>query len=154
VTAERETIEEVQGILAPILREEDLELVEIEFRPSGKRWLLRVYIDRTRGVTIKDCEYVSRELGRILDVDDTIEHPYTLEVSSPGLTRPLKRPEDFARSIGKTVRLVTSEPFEGRSELDGEILLVDNESVEIRGKIGVFKIPFCAIRKARLEFEL
>jgi ribosome maturation factor RimP len=154
VTAERETIEEVQGILAPILREEGLELVDLEFRPSGKRWLLRVYIDKEGGVTISNCEYVSRELSRILDVEETIEHAYTLEVSSPGLTRALKRREDFTRAVGKPVRVFTSEPFEGRSEFVGELMAADDESVEIRGKIGVFRIPFCAIRKARLDFEL
>jgi ribosome maturation factor RimP len=154
VTAESEIIEEVQGILTPILREEGLELVDLEFRPSGKRWLLRVFIDKDGGVTISNCEYVSRELSRILEVEDTIEHAYTLEVSSPGLTRALKRREDFLRSVGKTARLVTSEPLEGRSEFAGEIVLVDGESVEIRGNIGVFRIPICAIKKARLEFEL
>jgi ribosome maturation factor RimP len=112
-----ETIEKIEGIVVPILGERLLELVEVEFRPSGKRWLLRIYIDREGGVTIDDCEYVSRELSRVLDVEDPIEHPYTLEVSSPGLTRPLKRREDFVRSRGKKCRIITREEIGGKREV-------------------------------------
>ena len=148
-----ETIEKIEGILVPILGERLLELVEVEFRPSGKRWLLRVYIDRQGGVTIADCEYVSRELARALDVDDPIDHPYTLEVSSPGLTRPLKRREDFVRSRGKKCRIVTRDDVEGRHEFMGTIADITDEEVVIEEKIGVFTIPICAIKKAHLEFD-
>jgi len=148
-----ETIEKIEGIVAPILGERFLELVEIEFRPAGARWLLRVYIDREGGVTIKDCEYVSRELSRILDVDDPIEHPYTLEVSSPGLTRPLKRREDFARFRGKKCRITTREEVGGKREFLGTIVDTAGEEVTIEEKIGMFTIPICAIKKAHLEFD-
>ena len=147
-------IEKVKGILAPIVADERLDLVDVEFKPAGKRWLLRDYIDRDGGVTIDDCTYVSRELSRHLDVEDIIAHPYTLEVSSPGLTRPLKKSEDFLRNKGKTCRIVTRETVAGKNEFIGEIGEATVDKVEIKEKIGIFTIPICAIKKAHLEFEL
>jgi ribosome maturation factor RimP len=149
-----EVIEHVESLLLPILRDEGLEAVDIEFRRTGQRWLLRLYIDREGGVTISDCERVSRELGQILDVEDVIDHAYTLEVSSPGLTRPLKKREDFVRYQGKTCKVVTREKVEGKNDFQGIINAVSDDSVEIQGELGVFTIPFCAIKKARLELTL
>lgn len=151
---QREIIEQLQDALLPVLQDYGLELVEIDFKPSGKRWLLRLYIDKEGGVTISDCEHVSREFGRILDVEDIIEHPYSLEVSSPGLTRPLKHWEDFQRNKGKLCRIVTNEKIEGKNEFKGTIISGSEEKVEIRGTIDVFTIPIYAIKKAHLEFEL
>jgi len=104
-------------------------------------------------VTIDDCEYVSRELSRVLDFEDPIEHPYTLEVSSPGLTRPLKRREDFVRSRGKKCRIITREEVGGKREFLGRIVDTAEDEVTIEEKIGVFTIPICAIKKAHLEFD-
>jgi ribosome maturation factor RimP len=152
--SEREVIEQVESLLLPILRDEGLESVDIEFIRSGRRWVLRLFIDKEGGVTISDCERVSREFGRLLDVEDIIDHAYTLEVSSPGLTRPLRKMEDFVRYRGKTCRIVTSEKVEGRTDFRGIINTVSSDSLEIQGELGVFTIPFCAIKKARLEFTL
>lgn len=149
-----EAIEKIEAIVAPILEERLLELVEVEFRPSGKRWLLRIFIDKEGGVTIDDCEYVSRELSRVLDVEDPIEHPYTLEVSSPGLTRALKKLADYVRYKGRTCRVITSEEVEGRHEFVGKIAGTTGESVLLQEKIGMFTIPICAIKKAHLEFDI
>jgi ribosome maturation factor RimP len=154
MVSERETIEKIERILTPILEEDCLELIDIEFRQSGKRWLLRVYIEKDGGVTISDCEKVNRELGRTLEVEDIIEHPYTLEVSSPGLTRPLKNINDFKRYIGRQCRIITSNPFQERNEFSGEIICTTEDAVEIRGKIGVFTIPICDIKKAHLDFGI
>ena len=152
--SENEVTERIEQILAPILSDDSIELVDLEFMPEGKRWMLRIYIDKEGGITLADCEKVNRELGRALDVEDLIDHPYTLEVSSPGLTRPLKKIKDFARYKGKPCRIVTQEPMEGRKEFRGEILDAKDDKVEIKGKIDVFTIPICAIKKANLEFEL
>jgi ribosome maturation factor RimP len=152
--SENEVTQKIEQILAPILSDESIELVDLEFNPSGKRWMLRIYIDKDGGITIADCAKVNRELGRALDVEDLIDHPYTLEVSSPGLTRPLRKIEDFAKHKGKPCRIVTREPMEGRKEFRGEILDAKDDKVEIKGKIDVFTIPICAIKKANLEFEL
>ncbi|HOC44972.1 MAG: ribosome maturation factor RimP [Syntrophorhabdaceae bacterium] len=149
-----EAIEKIETIVAPILEERLLELVEVEFRPSGKRWLLRIYIDKEGGVTIDDCEYVSRELSRVLDVEDPIEHPYTLEVSSPGLTRALKKLSDFVRYKGRKCRIITGQEVEGRHEFVGKIVDTTGEDVLVQEKIDMFTIPICAIKKAHLEFDI
>jgi ribosome maturation factor RimP len=149
-----EAIEKIQVIVLPILEERLLELVEVEFRPAGKRWLLRIFIDKEGGVTIDDCEYVSRELSRALDVEDPIEHAYTLEVSSPGLTRALKKLADYVRYKGRTCRVITSEEVEGRHEFVGKIAGTTGENVLVQEKIGMFTIPICAIKKAHLEFDI
>jgi ribosome maturation factor RimP len=147
-------IEKIANIVAPIVDDMRLELVEVEFKPANKRWLLRIYIDKEGGVTIDDCAYVSRELARHLDVEDIIAQPYTLEVSSPGLTRPLKKSEDFIRNKGKTCRVITREAVAGKNEFMGEIGEATADKVEIKEKIGIFTIPIYAIKKAHLEFEL
>ena len=150
---EQETIKKIEDVLMPILLEDRLELIDIEFRPTGKRWLLRVYIDKEGGVTIADCETVNRELGRILDVEDIVEHAYTLEVSSPGLTRPLRKIEDFEKHKGKLCKIITKEQLYGKNEFEGEIIKTHEDNVEIKGKIDVFTIPMYAIKKAHLQFH-
>jgi len=113
-------------------------------------WLLK-----EGGVGIADCEKVSRELGRLLDVEDFIDHPYALEVSSPGLTRPLKKARDFERYKGRIVRIVTRTSIDDRHELKGEIVSVTGDNVEVKARDGVVKtIPLDEIKKANLEFEL
>jgi ribosome maturation factor RimP len=146
--------QKIMGLVGPIVRDEFLELVDVEFLTSGKRWLLRIYIDKEGGVTIADCERISREVGRTLDVEEVIDHPYMLEVSSPGLTRPLKKKGDFERYEGKMARVITSSPLDGRNDFRGEIGRVTEEEVEIRVKMDIYRIPFCAIKKAHLEFDL
>jgi ribosome maturation factor RimP len=154
MTPQQETLDKITLLARPIAQESSLELVDIEFRPSGKRWLLRVYIDREEGVTIADCERVSRELDRVLDVEEVIDHPYTLEVSSPGLTRQLKRRKDFERYKGRTCRIITALAVEGRNEFKGKIVEVAGEDVEVNDEKGGHRIPLSAIKRANLEFEL
>ena len=146
--------QKIMGLVEPIVRDEFLELVDVEFHPSGKRWSLRIYIDKEGGVTIGDCERISREVGRTLDVEEVIDHPYTLEVSSPGLTRPLKKRRDFERYEGKMVRVITSSLLDGRNDFRGEIGSVTEEEVEVRANMDIYRIPFYAIKKAHLEFDL
>ncbi|HPP06818.1 MAG TPA: ribosome maturation factor RimP, partial [Syntrophorhabdaceae bacterium] len=120
--ADKNIVDRVKKCLMPILEDYGLELVDIEFKSSGKRWLLRVFIEKEGGVLLSDCEYISRELSSVLDVEDFIEHPYILEVSSPGITRPLKTVDDFKRSIGRLCRIITSQPISGKREMKGVIL--------------------------------
>jgi ribosome maturation factor RimP len=87
----------------PIIEEHNFELVDVEYVKEGGTWYLRAYIDKEGGITVDDCEVVSRALGELLDVEDFIDEAYILEVSSPGLGRPLKKEKDFVRSIGKEV---------------------------------------------------
>ena len=154
MTPQQETLDKITLLARPIAQESSLELVDIEFRPTGKRWLLRVYIDRGEGVTIADCERVSRELDRVLDVEEVIDHPYTLEVSSPGLTRQLKKREDFERYKGRTCRIITALAIEGRNDFKGKIVEVAGDDVEVNDEKGGHRIPLSAIKRANLEFEL
>ncbi|MCX8023016.1 MAG: ribosome maturation factor RimP [Syntrophorhabdaceae bacterium] len=147
-----EILGKIEAILTPILVEERLELVDIEFKPSGKRWLLRIYIDKEGGVTISDCEIVNRELGRILDIEDVIEHAYVLEVSSPGLTRPLKSLSDFDKFIGRDCKVITNKPYGGNVEVTGTIIGTTENEVKIKVKDRLFLIPVCDIKKAHLDF--
>ena len=150
----QQIVDQITRLVEPIVRDELLELLEVEFHPTGGRWFLRIYIDKEVGVTIGDCERVSREVERTLDVEDIIDRPYTLEVSSPGLTRALKKKSDFERYKGKPCKIITSSLLESRNEFRGQIGEVTDEGVEIRAKMDIHKIPFCAIKKAHLEFEL
>jgi ribosome maturation factor RimP len=147
-------IERIIRVVEPILQESALDLVDVEFQPSGKRWLLRIFIDKEGGVTIADCERVSREFGRLLDVEDIIDHPYVLEVSSPGLTRALKKAEDFQRYKGKACRIVTRSAIDARLEFRGEIVGTDGDDVEVRDRENTYRIPLLLIKKAHLEFEV
>ncbi|MCS7280642.1 MAG: ribosome maturation factor RimP [Desulfobacterota bacterium] len=151
---ENPIVERIKDLVKPILEEEGIDLVEIEFRPKGKRWLLRLYIDKEGGINIGDCEKVSRELSTLLDVEDLIDHPYTLEVSSPGLTRQLKRAEEFKKYKGRLCRIITKRALDGRTDFLGEIGEVQKEGVELKGKDRSVIIPFEAIKKANLEFQI
>src|SRR4030066_246181 len=94
---EREIVDRLRAMAEPILLGERMELVDIEYRRESKGWVLRLYIDKEGGVTLDDCTRISQEVGRSLDVEDFISTPYTLEVSSPGLARPLKKEKDFMK---------------------------------------------------------
>jgi len=142
-----------------ILASSNLELVDLEERREGRTLVLCIYIDREGGVTLDDCAAVSRELSSILDVEDFIPERYTLEVSSPGLNRPLKKISDFERSIGKLVRLRTSSLWQDeagnrRKTFYGELTAVSGNSLVLALKEGQLAIvPLDVIAKANLEFE-
>jgi ribosome maturation factor RimP len=150
----QEIVDEISRIAQPIIRELSLELIDVELVPSGRRWLVRIYIDRPGGVAISDCERVSRDLERVLDVEDVIDHPYVLEVSSPGLTRLLKNEKDFERYQGRKCKIIVRSAIDGRIEFRGEISSVMEGFVELKGDEKAHKIPLSIIKKANLEFEL
>ena len=144
-------IQRVTEIARPILDSLGLELVEVGYSSGGRKGLLRVFIDKNDGVTLEDCEKVSQYLGHALDVEDPILVSYTLEVSSPGLDRPLKRREDFVRSVGKLVRVKTLQPIDRDHTFVGRLTAAGESSIEIvmdNGK--VLAIPFEEIAAARL----
>jgi ribosome maturation factor RimP len=142
-----------------LLSANQLELVDLEVRREGRVLVLCLYIDKDGGVTLDDCAAVSRELSSLLDVDDFIAERYTLEVSSPGLNRPLKKKTDFERSIGKLVKIKTSsvwldEAGNRRKTFYGQLVELSGESAVIALKEGQRAvIPLDVIAKANLEFE-
>ena len=128
-----------------------MELVDLEYQREAQGWVLRFYIDREGGVTVEDCAEVSGELGAILDVRDLIANAYVLEVSSPGLTRPLKKLEDFNKYRNRLVKVKTFEPIEGRRNFKGVLLGLENERVRLEMEGRPYEIPFRSIAKASLE---
>jgi ribosome maturation factor RimP len=151
----KKIVERVERIVEPILREEGLELVDIEFRRERAGWVLRVYIDRRGGgVTLGDCVRVSRELGELLDVEDFIPYSYNLEVSSPGINRPLRKKEDFESFRGEWVKVRLVEPLRGRRNIRGRIWGVEEEKVLLIVDEELWEIPYSLIAKANLDPEI
>jgi len=151
----RETIvQRVTEITRPILDSMGLELVEVVYSSGGQKGLLRVFIDKKEGVTLEDCTRVSEYLSHALDVEDPIPVSYTLEVSSPGLDRPLKRREDFVRSLGKLVKVKTLEPIDKDRSLIGRLSAIEETGIRMLLTNGrLVLIPFDKIASARLEVE-
>jgi ribosome maturation factor RimP len=118
-------------LVTPIIEANNLELVDVEYVKEGSDYYLRIYADKEGGITIGDCEIVNRALGDLLDADDYIGDAYILEVSSPGLTRPLKKENDFRRSVGKVVEIKTFAKINGSKEFEGILKAYDAETVTI-----------------------
>lgn len=119
MTKREEYEKETEVLLLPILEENQFELVDVEYVKEGENWFLRAYIDKPGGITINDCELVSRKLSDKLDEKDFIPDSYILEVSSPGLGRQLKKERDFKRSIGEAVEIKLYKAINKRKEFDG-----------------------------------
>jgi ribosome maturation factor RimP len=143
--------EEIQALLAPTVASLGLELLGVEFVPSGASALLRLYIDvEGRHVGIEDCEAVSREVSAQLDVEDPISSEYTLEVSSPGIDRPLFSVAQFARFAGEQAKVGLKLPQDGRRRLTGRIVSVEGDSVTFDVDGAAFTVAIENIEKARL----
>ena len=123
--------QKAEALLSPIVESNGFELVDVEYVKEAGNWYLRGYIDKPGGITVNDCETVSRAFSDRLDEDDFIEDSYIMEISSPGLDRPLKKEKDFARSIGKLVEIRTYRPIEKQKEFCGELTAYDKNSVTI-----------------------
>jgi ribosome maturation factor RimP len=158
--AKMDMVEQVTALAVPLLDSLGIELVDIEYRKEGQGMILRLFIDKPGGVMLDDCADVSRELSEILDVEDLVHTHYNLEVSSPGLNRPLKKEADFQRYIGRTVKIRTFEMFPDdagnkRKTFLGELLSFSGGSVTMRLAEGQSaSIPLDRIAKANLEFEI
>ena len=142
--------EALLNILEPAIEGLGYEVVELEFH-SG---IVRVFIDRPEGVTLDDCERVSRQVSGLLDVEDPIPGAYTLEVSSPGLDRPLRKTADFGRFAGQRARIELSLPLNGRRRFSGTLRGVERDAVLIELDGTLFRLPLAQIGKAHLVPEL
>jgi ribosome maturation factor RimP len=147
----KEIVDQVRSMVDPILLNEGMELVDIEYRRESKGWVLRLILDKEGGVTLDDCTRVSQEVGRNLDVEDFIQTTYTLEVSSPGLTRPLKTEKDFMKYYHRLIKVKTVDPVENRRQFKGELLGVSQGQIEIKVEGEVFQISLSNVAKANLE---
>ena len=120
-----------EALVMPVIEENHFELVDVEYVKEGSSWYLRVYIDKENGINIDDCELVSRALSDLLDENDFIEDAYILEVSSPGLGRPLKKDKDFKRSLMEEVEIKLYKAREGSKDYKGILKAYDDDTVTI-----------------------
>ena len=128
--SKREIYEQkTEELIMPLIEQHQFELVDVEYVKEGGNWYLRAYIDKPGGITVDDCELVSRALSDLLDEHDFIEDAYILEVSSPGLGRPLKKDKDFARSIGEEVDVKTFRAIQHQKDFTGILKAYDKEKI-------------------------
>jgi ribosome maturation factor RimP len=142
------------ALIEPVVIDLELELVEVQFRREASGWVLRLIIDKEDGVSLDDCSAVSREVGRLLEVEDPIEHPYKLEVSSPGLERPLTKEKDYLRFLHRKAKIKTREPIDNQRVFVGTIKDLHNKVLTLRTDRGDIQLPIDIIAKARLVFEM
>ena len=149
------TLARIWEMAAPLAASEGLEIVDIELKHEGSRSgrVLRLYLDKEGGPNMDELSRVSRGLSDLLDVNDVVEGAFTLEVSSPGVNRPLKRPEHFARFVGKTVRVRTREMVNGRRSFLGSLLEVTSEKIAVNQDGARWEIPFALIEKSNYEHD-
>ena len=145
--------ERVWEIAEPLVTHEGLEIVDVEFRRENRGMVLRLYLDREGGVNLDDLSRVSRQLGDLLDVHDAVPGSYTLECSSPGINRRLRRPDHFRRYIGQRVRVRTVAPLEGRRMFVGTLDGVEEDVIRVTDGAATHVIPFAEIAQANYEPE-
>ena len=156
--------EQIRAIAERVARSYNLEIFDVQFRRESPGWVLRIFLDlpghdgqpapADASVTVQDCERVSRDLSAILDVEETIPQSYTLEVSSPGLDRPLRGAADYQRFAGRIAKIVVSEAVDGQKHFEGRLKGLEQEAVVIETTPGKRKlIPLNLITRARLEVE-
>ncbi|MFH1122545.1 MAG: ribosome maturation factor RimP, partial [Pseudomonadota bacterium] len=144
---------EVADLVEPILEEMGFEMVDVEYLSYQGRWVLRLTIDKEGGVTIDDCARVSRELGDLIDVKDIIPHEYILEVSSPGLNRPLTKEKHLIEAIGKKIKLRMARPMEGRRNFAGHLRDFRDGILYVEIERGMVALPWPGVERANLVYE-
>jgi ribosome maturation factor RimP len=147
--------QQTEALLEPILDEVGFELVDVEYVKEGSNWYLRVYMDKPEGITIDDCEMVSRKFSQILDEKDYIDGAYIFEVSSPGLSRPLKKEKDFKRNLDKEIEVRTYKAIDGEKEFIGFLRNYGDDSVTIEDENNVertFNLSDTALIRLAIRF--
>ena len=142
-----------EQLIQPLIDANNFELVDVEFVKEGSDWYLRVYIDKDGGITVDDCELISRAFNEILDREDYISEQYIFEVSSPGLMRPLKKEKDYKRSVGKLIDIKLYKPVDKCKEFTGVLDSYDKDTVTIkmdddkktfdRSNLAMIRLAFC-----------
>jgi ribosome maturation factor RimP len=144
----------VSGIIQKVIESQGYEFVEAELKGAGKNSVLRIFIDAPAGISHRDCELVSEQVGTVLDVEDLIPFAYTLEVSSPGLERKLVKERDYTRFVGKLARIQTRIPLRQQKVFRGLLQGIRDGKVQLEMPNGeLLEIPLDVIREARLEFD-
>jgi ribosome maturation factor RimP len=148
-------IEQLEQLAAPVLQEHGTELVDLQYVHEHGQWVLRFFLDKPGGITLGDCSLISEHLGRILDAADVIKQHYSLEVSSPGIQRPLKKESDYQRFIGERVDVTLYAPLNGRRHFKGTLESVSAGTAVVAEAPGQsFALPLADVAKARLDPEI
>ncbi len=148
--------DKVYKIAEPIIKAEGLSLVELDYLKEGSDWVLRVFIDNPEGdLNLDHCEKVNKLLSQELDRIDPIDSSYILEVSSPGIDRPLKSKKDYENNIGENILITTYAPYQGSKKFEGKLIDFNNENAVIKTSTekGVIEIPFVKIAQAKLTID-
>lgn len=149
--SKKRTVEIVEELAIPIIEENKFELVDVEFVKEGPHWFLRLYIDKDGGIGLDDCQLVSEKISKKLDEVDPIEHNYYLEVSSPGIDRPLKKDKDFEKYKGEQIEVFLYAPLDGKKVLQGELLGLENNEITIKDENNnIIKIERNKVSKVKL----
>jgi ribosome maturation factor RimP len=143
----------VADLAEPVLDEMGFELVDVEYLSNFGKWVLRLYIDREAGVSIDDCVTVSREIGDLIDIKEVVTHEYTLEVSSPGINRPLKKEKDIVGAVGKKVKVKMVTPVNGRRSFTGLLKRFENGMLHIETGGAPVALHWTEVDKANLVYE-
>jgi len=143
-------LEQLQTLLAPVIEALGYECWGLEFLSQGRHSLLRIYVDHANGILVEDCEKVSRQVSGVLDVEDPISNEYTLEVSSPGMDRPLFTLEQFAKHAGELVKIKLRSPYEGRRNFQGPLRGVEEQDVVVLVDDHEYLLPIDMIDKANI----
>jgi ribosome maturation factor RimP len=152
VAAERIT-ERVTALVEPVIEDMGFELVDVEFLTDRGRRVLRIYVDAEGGITLDQCVEVSREVGTLIDLEDVVPDQYVLEVSSPGLDRPLKKEKDFRAAVGRRVKVKMKKPVGRRRNFTGILERFDNDVVTLRVDNDEVTLPVKGIEQARIVYE-
>lgn len=154
MTRREEYEAKTEQFLLPLLAQHQFELVDVEYVKEAGNWYLRSYIDKPGGITVDDCEVISRLLSEWLDKEDFIEDSYIMEVSSPGLGRPLKKDKDFERSLGEEVEIRLYKPRNRQKEFTGILKAYDKDTVtlELDGSDEVFERGEIALIRLAFDF--
>jgi ribosome maturation factor RimP len=148
-------IDDVEKLIGPVLKEHNIELVDLTYQKSPSGWTLSAYLDKDGGITLADCETWNHRLGDLLDQSNIMSHAYSLEVSSPGLDRPIKRVADYERFKGERVQVKLFAPLDGQKNFHG--ILLGTDGVGIKVKVDgdrVVEIPLAQVAKTKLDPEI
>ena len=145
---------QLEDLLAPVVQQEGMELVDLHYQREQSGWVLRLYIDKPQGVNLKDCELISNKVSDLLDTENIIPYSYNLEVSSPGVYRPLRKESDFLRFQGQEASIYLYAAQEGRKHFKGILKGFQEGTVLIQEDTKLFSFPLQEIAKANLEPKL
>lgn len=144
---------EIEKLIAPLVEQESAEIVDVRYAKEGPKWVLRVYLDKTGGITLDDCAHFSERIGSYLETESAIDRSYVLEVSSPGLDRVIKKEKDFKRFAGKAVKVRLKAPEAGQRNFSGVLAGFEDGKVVIDAAGQRLSFPLQAVDEARLDYH-